>query len=96
MLEPTIFLFIYQPHCGIVGHIHKGRGEETGGNERKKKKNTWAALFVDDSKLSGSIKKDEDMSDLQNCLNLMLGWMSTMGKTVNGDKSYTVRCGPVK
>ena len=36
------------------------------------------------------------MESLQKCLDLTLTWMEKMGMTVNGDKSYTVCCGPLK
>ena len=36
------------------------------------------------------------MESLQKYLDLTLSWMEKMGMTVNGDKSYTVRCGPLK
>ena len=74
----------------------KEEAKKQEGMKEKQKKNTWATLFANDSKLSGSIKKEEDMSNLQKYIDLTLGWMSSMGMTVNGDKSYTVRCGPVK
>ena len=64
--------------------------------KEKEKKKTWTTLFADDSKLSGSIRKEEDMTCLQNYLDISLQWLSSKGMMVNGDKSYIVRCGPIK
>ena len=47
-------------------------------------------MFPNDTKLSGSLKEEEDMESLQKYLDLTLNWMEKMGMTVNGHKSYTV------
>ena len=63
--------------------------------EKHKRKN-WEHMFADDTKLSGSLTEEKDMDSLQKYLDITLNWMEKMGMTVNGDKSYTVRCGPLK
>ena len=95
-LSPLFFCLYISPVVELLETYTKEEAKKQKDIPEKQRKNCCAHLFVDNSKLSGSLKEEKDMESLQKYLDLTLSWMEKMGMTVNGDKSYTVRCGPLK
>ena len=90
VLKCYIFLSIHQPSRGLVGHIHKGRGQETGRNARKTEEKYLGDIICQQQQAVRKHKKEDDMTNIQQCLDLTPGWMSDMGIILNSYKIYTV------
>ena len=72
-LSPLFFCLYISPVVDLLETFTKEEAEKQKDIPEKKKRRCWAFLFADDSKLSGSIKEEEDMNTLQKCLDLTLG-----------------------
>ena len=95
-LSPLFFCLYISPVVDLIDTFTKEEAEKQKDIPKNKKRSCWAFFFADDCKLSSSFKEEEQMNTLQNCLDLTLGWMEEQGMIVNGNKSYTVHCGPLK
>ena len=95
-LSPLFFCLYISPVVELLDTYTKEEAEEQKDIPEKHKKKCWKHIFPDDTKLSGSLTEEKDMDSLQKYLDITLNWMEKMGMTVNGDKRYTVRCGPLK
>ena len=71
-LSPLFFGLYISPVVTLLNTYSKEEAQKQEELKEKDKKKTWATLFADDSKLSGSIRKEDDMTYLQNYLDISL------------------------
>merc|ERR1712240_803136 len=95
-LSPLFFGIYISPIVALLNTYSKNESMKQEKKKEKEKSRTWTTLFADDSKLSGSIQKEEDIQGLQGYLDISLECLSSRGMLVNSDKSYIVRSGPLK
>ena len=95
-LSPLFFCLYISPVVELLDAYTKEEAEVQKDIPEKHKRKNWEHMFADDTKLSGSLTEEKDMDSLQKYLDITLNWMEKMGMTVNGDKSYVVRCGSIK
>ena len=71
-LSPLFFCLYISPVVELLDTYTKEEAEKQKDIPEKQRKKCWAHLFAGDSKLSGSLKEEEDMESLQKCLDLTL------------------------
>ena len=95
-LSPLFFGIYISPVVTLLNTYSKNEAMKQEKTKEKEKSRTWNTWFADDSKLTGSIHKEDDMQCLQSYLDISLEWLSSKGMLVNSDKTYIVRSGPIK
>ena len=77
-LSPLFFCLYISPVVELLDTYTKEEAEKQEDIPQKHKKKCWKHMFADDTKLSGSLTKEEDMESLQKYLDLTLNWMEKM------------------